>query len=109
MEQGGTQPTSTTGSGDRKGRKAICEFSKCEFKIYRVDFLGHVVSEEGIHVHPSKIKAIEGWATPRTRKEIRQCLGLVGYYRRFIHNFFKIAKLLTTLTQKGVPFSWDAK
>ena len=64
--------------------KFFAKFSKYEFWIRRVDFLGHVVSEDGVHVDPSKIKAIEGWATPRTPTEIRKILGLDGYYRRFI-------------------------
>ncbi|CAH1428386.1 unnamed protein product [Lactuca virosa] len=67
-----------------RAEKMYAKFSKCEFWIRRVDFLGHVVSEEGIHVDPSKIKAIEDWSTPKTPTEIRQFLGLVGYYRRFI-------------------------
>lgn len=71
--------------------------------------MGHVFSKEGIHVDPSKIKAIKGWATPRTPTEIRQFLVLAGYYIRFIQNFFIVAKPLTTLTQKGVPFAWEAK
>ena len=70
--------------------KLYAKFSKCEFWIRKVDFLGHVVSEEGIHVDPSKIKAIENWETPRTPTEIRQFLGLAGYYRRFIKNFSKV-------------------
>ena len=64
--------------------KLYAKFSKCEFWIRRVEFLGHVVSEEGIHVDPSKIKAIENWSAPKTPTEIRQFLGLAGYYRRFI-------------------------
>ena len=58
---------------------------------------------------PSKVKAIENWSAPRMPTEIRQFLGLAGYYRRFIQNFSKIAKPLTTLTQKGVTFKWGEK
>ena len=58
---------------------------------------------------PSKIKAIENWSAPKTPTEIRQFLGLAGYYRRFFQNFSRIAKPLTTLTQKGVPFCWSEK
>jgi len=68
-----------------------------------------VVSEEGIHEDPSKIKAIENWSAPKTPTEIRQFLGLAGYYRRFIQNFSRIAKPLITLTQKGVAFDWEEK
>lgn len=86
-------------------KKLYAKFSKCEFWIRKVDFLGHVVSEDGIHLDPSKIKAIKNLATPRTPTEIHQFLGLAGYYRSFIQNFFKIAKPLTTLTQKVVTFN----
>ena len=72
--------------------KLYAKFSKCEFWIQEVKFLGHVVSREGIHVDPSKIEAIENWRTPKTPTEIRQFLGLAGYYRRFIANFSKLAK-----------------
>ena len=89
--------------------KLYAKFSKCEFWIRRVEFLGHVVSEKGIHVDPSKIKAIENWSAPKTPTEIRQFLGLAGYYRKFIKNFSSIAKPLTSLTQKGVAFDWEAK
>ncbi|KAI3750191.1 hypothetical protein L2E82_20820 [Cichorium intybus] len=92
-----------------RAEKLYAKFSKCEFWLRKVDFLGHVVSKEGIHVDPSKIKAIESWEAPRTPTEIRQFLGLAGYYRRFIQNFSKIAKPLTTLTQKGVTFKWGDK
>ena len=95
--------------GTLRTEKLYAKFSKCEFWIRRVEFLGHVVSEEGIHVDPSKIKAIENWSAPKTPTEIRQFLGLAGYYRRFIQNFSRIAKPLTTLTQKGVAFDWEEK
>ena len=89
--------------------KLYAKFSKCEFWIREVKFLGHVVSQEGIHVDPSKIEAIQNWRTPKTPTEIRQFLGLAGYYRRFIANFSKLAKPLTALTQKGVAFDWEDK
>jgi len=89
--------------------KLYDKFSKCKFWIRKVDFLGHVVSEAGIHVDPSKIEAIKNWEAPRTPTEIRQFLGLAGYYQRFIRNFSKIAKPLTTLTQKSVAFEWGDK
>ncbi|KAL4579715.1 hypothetical protein LXL04_015876 [Taraxacum kok-saghyz] len=89
--------------------KLYAKFSKCEFWIREVKFLGHVVSQEGIHVDPSKIEAVENWRTPKTSTEVRQFLGLAGYYRRFIANFSKLAKPLTALTQKGVAFDWEDK
>ena len=67
-----------------RAEKLYAKFSKCEFWIRKVDFLGHVVSEEGIHVDRSKMKAIEGWTTLKTPTETRKFLGLASYYRRFI-------------------------
>ncbi|GJU79935.1 putative reverse transcriptase domain-containing protein [Tanacetum coccineum] len=64
---------------------------------------------EGIHVDPTKIESIKDWASPKSPTEIRQFLGLVGYYRRFIKGFLKIAKPMTKLTQKNVKFDWSEK
>nr|GEW64525.1 putative reverse transcriptase domain-containing protein [Tanacetum cinerariifolium] len=69
-------------------------------------FLGHLIDSQGLHVDPAKIKAVKNWASPTTPTEIRQFLGLVGYYRRFIKYFSKIAKSLTILTQKDKKFVW---
>ncbi|KAK1439957.1 hypothetical protein QVD17_05782 [Tagetes erecta] len=74
-----------------------------------VQFLGHIVSEKGIQVDPTKIEAVKRWEAPKTPTEIRQFLGLAGYYRRFIENFSKIARPLTTLTQKKIKFEWGEK
>ncbi|GJW46241.1 putative reverse transcriptase domain-containing protein [Tanacetum coccineum] len=72
--------------------------------ILKVQFLGHVIDSRGIHVDPAKIESIKDWASPKTPIEIRQFLGLAGYYRRFIEGFLKIAKSMTKLTQKGIKF-----
>ncbi|GKD19701.1 putative reverse transcriptase domain-containing protein [Tanacetum coccineum] len=72
-------------------------------------FLGHVIDSKGIHVDPAKIESIKDWASPKTPTEIRQFLGLVGYYRRSIEGFSKIAKSMTKLTQKKVKFDWGDK
>ncbi|KAI3742549.1 hypothetical protein L1987_60234 [Smallanthus sonchifolius] len=85
------------------------KFSKCEFWIREVHFLGHVINKKGIHVDPSKIEAIKNWEAPKTPTEVRQFLGLAGYYRRFIENFSKIALPLTTLTQKEKKYDWSDK
>ncbi|KAJ0557161.1 putative nucleotidyltransferase, Ribonuclease H [Helianthus annuus] len=82
------------------------KFSKCDFWLREVHFLGHVVNKDGIHVDPSKVDSIKNWPAPRTPTEIRQFLGLAGYYRRFIKDFSKIAQPLTSLTQKGVAYRW---
>ncbi|GKE27326.1 putative reverse transcriptase domain-containing protein [Tanacetum coccineum] len=83
-----------------KKEKLYAKFSKCDFWINIVQFLGHVIDNRGIHVDPAKIKAVKDWTSPTTPTEIRQFLGLAGYYRRFIEGFLKIAKPLTELTQK---------
>ncbi|KAJ9556063.1 hypothetical protein OSB04_010677 [Centaurea solstitialis] len=92
-----------------KAEKLYAKFLKCEFWIREVHFLGHVVNEEGIHVDPAKIEVIKKWEAPKTPTEIRQFLGLAGYYRRFIANFSKIAQPLTTLTRKDKKFVWGEK
>ena len=71
-----------------------------------ISFLGHVITGDGIAVDPEKIEAILSWKSPRNVTEVKSFLGLVGYYRRFIEGFSKIAKPLTNLTQKGVKFEW---
>ncbi|GJW28144.1 putative reverse transcriptase domain-containing protein, partial [Tanacetum coccineum] len=74
-----------------------------------VQFLGHVIDSRGIHVDPAKIESIKDWASPKTPTEIRQFLGLVGYYRRFTEELSNIAKSMTKLTQKGIKFDWGKK
>jgi hypothetical protein len=86
--------------------KLYAKLSKCEFWIDEVPFLGHVISEGGIAVYPGKVKDVLDWVVPQTVKEVRSFLGLAGYYWRFIENFSKIAKPLTSLLEKGVDFSW---
>nr|GEV17995.1 putative reverse transcriptase domain-containing protein [Tanacetum cinerariifolium] len=89
--------------------KLYAKFSKCEFWIPKVQFLGHVIDSRGIHVDPAKIESIKDWASPKTPTKIRQFLGLAGYYRRFIEGFLKIAKLMMKLTHKGIKFDWGEK
>ncbi|GKA94138.1 putative reverse transcriptase domain-containing protein, partial [Tanacetum coccineum] len=92
-----------------KKEELYAKFSKCEFWIPKVQFLGHVINSEGIHVDPAKIESIKDWTSPKSPTEIRQFLGLAGYYRRFIEGFSKIAKPMTKLTQKKVKFEWGHK
>ncbi|GJV33613.1 putative reverse transcriptase domain-containing protein [Tanacetum coccineum] len=92
-----------------KKEELYAKFSKCEFWIPKVQFLGHVINSKGIHVDPAKIEAIKDWASPKSPTEIRQFLGLARYYRRFIEGFSKIAKPMTKLTQKKVKFVWGDK
>nr|GEW21180.1 putative reverse transcriptase domain-containing protein [Tanacetum cinerariifolium] len=82
-------------------KELYAKFSKCLFWIPNVQFLGHIIDSQGIHVEPAKIKSIKDWASSKTPMEIRQFLGLAGYYRRFIEGFSKITKSMTKITQKG--------
>ncbi|GJT08923.1 putative reverse transcriptase domain-containing protein [Tanacetum coccineum] len=89
--------------------KLYVKLSKCEFWLQEVHFLGHVVNHNGIHVDLSKIEDVNNWKTPTMPSEIRSFLGLAGYYRRFIANFSKIAKPLTSLTQKNQKYVWGVE
>ncbi|GKD31664.1 putative reverse transcriptase domain-containing protein [Tanacetum coccineum] len=89
--------------------KLYAKFSKCEFWLQDVHFLGHIVNQSGIYVDPSKIEAVKNWKAPTTPSEVRSFLGLAGYYRRFIVNFSKIGKPLTSLTQKNQKYEWGKK
>src|SRR4051812_7971372 len=82
------------------------KFSKCEFWLKEVRFLGHVVSGEGIAVDPTKVESVTEWNAPTTVGEIHSFLGLAGYYRRFIENFSKIARPMTVLLKKDTKFVW---
>ncbi|GJZ00008.1 putative reverse transcriptase domain-containing protein [Tanacetum coccineum] len=92
-----------------KKEELYAKFSKCEFWLSKVQFLGHMINSDGIHVDLAKIDLIKDWALPKTPTEIRQFLGLAGYYRRFIEGFSKIAKPMTKLTQKSMKFEWTEK
>jgi hypothetical protein len=72
-----------------------------------VEFLGHVISKEGMAVNPSKVASILEWEAPKNVKQIRGFLGMAGYYRRFIEGFSKIAGPMTKLLQKNTPFVWS--
>ncbi|GJX87618.1 putative reverse transcriptase domain-containing protein [Tanacetum coccineum] len=86
--------------------KLYAKFSKCDFWIHIVQFFRHLIDSQGLHVDPAKIEAVKNWTSPTTPTEIRQFLGLAGYYRRFIKDFSKISKSLTGLTQKNKKYIW---
>ncbi|KAL0551634.1 hypothetical protein IC582_010723 [Cucumis melo] len=90
-----------------RANKLYAKFSKFEFWLKKVTFLGHVVSSEGVSVDPAKIEAVTSWPRPSTVNEVHSFLGLVGYYRRFVEDFSRIASPLTQLTRKGTPFVWS--
>jgi hypothetical protein len=83
------------------------KFSKCDFWLKEVAFLGHIIVNGGIKVDPGKISEILNWKQPTDVSKIRSFLGLAGYYRRFIEGFSKIVKPLTSLLEKGKEFKWD--
>jgi hypothetical protein len=85
------------------------KFSKCDFWLKEVSFLGHIITDGGIAVDPSKVRDVLDWSPPKNVLKIRSFLGLVGYYCRFIKGFYKIVKPLTTLLEKGKEFKWDEK
>jgi hypothetical protein len=86
--------------------KLYAKFSKCEFWLNEVGFLGHIITKEGIAVDPAKVTAVTEWEPPKNVGEIHSFLGLAGYYRRFIENFSKIAKPMTELLKKEKKFEW---
>uniref|UniRef100_A0ABD2WX54 RNA-directed DNA polymerase n=1 Tax=Trichogramma kaykai TaxID=54128 RepID=A0ABD2WX54_9HYME len=80
---------------------------KCKFFENEVVYLGHVLNSEGVQCDPKKLEAVKNFPTPKNVKNIRQFLGLCGYYRRFIKNFAGIAKPLTELQKKDTEFCWN--
>jgi len=90
-----------------KEHRLFAKFSKCEFWLSQVAFLGHAISVEGISIDPAKVSVVRNWRQPSTIIEIKSFLGLDGYYRKFIEEFSKIVSPFTRLTQKDVKFDWD--
>jgi hypothetical protein len=85
------------------------KFSKCVFWLEEIQFLGHVLSARGIAVDPSKIKDILEWKPPTTVHQVRSFLGLAGYYRRFIPDFSKLVKPITSQLKNETKFNWSLK
>jgi hypothetical protein len=90
-----------------RDHKLYAKFSKFEFWLKSVKFLGHTISQDGISVDRSKVQEVMDWKPPKSVHQIRSFLGLAGYYRRFILDFSRIAKPMTELLKKGVKIVWS--
>ena len=90
-----------------KENQLFSKYSKYEFWLRSMAFLGHIISSEGVEVDPIKTEAVKNWPRPLTPTDIRSFLGLAGYLRRFIDVFLSISSPLTSLTQKKVTFEWS--
>ena len=90
-----------------RDHQLYAKFSKFEFWLTEVRFLGHVVSESGVSIDLEKVEAVMSWERPKSVVEIRSFLGLAGYYRRFIEDFSRLAAPMMRLTRKQVKFDWD--
>jgi len=92
-----------------RDNKLYGKLSKCEFFKLAIEFLGHVVTEQGIQVDPKKTKAIDDWPIPQTVTDLRSFLGLANYYRKFVKDFAKITTPLTKLLHKDTDFEWTSE
>ena len=92
-----------------RDHQLYAKFSKCEFWLTEVRFLGLVVSTSGVSVDPEKVEAVMSWERPNSVFEIRSFLGLAGYYTRFIEDFSRLATPMMRLTRKEVKFDWDER
>src|SRR4051812_42273049 len=89
--------------------RLYAKFSRCEFWLPEVTYLGHVISSKGIVVNPERVQAILDWTPPVSVKQVRSFLGLASYCRYFVENFYKVAKPLTELLKKDKKFQWTPK
>ena len=86
--------------------KLYIKRSKCTFAQQSLKYLGHIISKAGVATDPTKIAAVANWPRPLNAKQLRAFLGTVGYDRKLIANFGAIARALTNLFKKNVPFIW---
>ena len=85
------------------------KMEKCNFLKAHLQYLGHIISGKGIEPVPEKLESIKKMPAPTTPKEVKQFLGLIGYYRKFVPRFADIARPLTSLTKKDIEFHWTEK
>ena len=95
--------------GTLRKHQLYAKFSKCQFWLREVGFLGHVVSEGGISVDPALVQSVLKRVAPTNQTEVRSFLGLAGYYRKFVQGFSSIARPLTQLLRKDQKFEWTDK
>ena len=79
---------------------------KCTFMQTEVPFLGHIVGRAGLACDPGNVSAVSAWHAPGSVRQVRQFVGFIGYYRRFIQDFAGLLEPLVVLTRKGVTFAW---
>jgi len=89
--------------------KLYVKLSKCSFAKQELSYLGHVISSSGVSTDLKKVQIIANWPTPQCVKDLRNFLGMVGYYRKFVRNFGLLSKPLTNLLRKGVVYVWTSK
>jgi len=94
--------------GVLRQHKLCAKRSKCSFGVKQVEYLGHVISLQGVSTDPAKIQAVKDWPAPTTVKQLRGFLGLTGYYRRFVKGYGLISKPLTSLLKKDA-FCWNGE
>lgn len=87
--------------------KLFAKMEKCLFNVKKVEFLGYILSAEGISPVPEKVAAIKDWPIPKNVKEVQSFLGLANFYRRFVPGFAEKARPLTNLTRKDCQFTWS--
>ena len=89
--------------------KLYAKLKQCEFWLEKVQFLGHIVTNDGISVDSTNVEAIVNWLRPTNVSKVRSFLGIAGYYQRFVEGFSKLALPITKLLQKTNKFEWTTE